>query len=116
MRLRILMLLTQGELCVCDIMAVLDEPQSKVSRHLAYLKNTGFIQGKRVGTWMHYFVREPLDELRSAHLELLKKELSAREWAQADIQKMREVQELKLCENSPSDKPSQRARTDSNKK
>jgi ArsR family transcriptional regulator len=115
-RLRILMLLTQGELCVCDIMAVLDEPQSKVSRHLAYLKNTGLIQGKRVGTWMHYFVREPLDELRSAHLELLKKELSASEWAQADIQKMREVQELKLCENSPSDKPSQRARTASNKK
>jgi hypothetical protein len=36
-RLRIIMLLTRGELCVCDIMEVLSEPQSKVSRHLSYL-------------------------------------------------------------------------------
>jgi ArsR family transcriptional regulator len=116
MRLRMLMLLTHGELCVCDIMAVLDEPQSKVSRHLAYLKNSGLIQSKRVGTWMHYFVREPLDEVRSAQLELLKKELSASEWARADALKMREVQALKLCENSPGDKPSRRSMTASNKK
>jgi ArsR family transcriptional regulator, arsenate/arsenite/antimonite-responsive transcriptional repressor len=34
MRLRIMMLLLQGELCVCDIQAVLEEPQSKVSRPL----------------------------------------------------------------------------------
>lgn len=109
MRLRIVMLLTQGELCVCDIMAVLDEPQSKVSRHLTYLKYSGLVQSRRVGKWMHYFVREPLDELRSAHLELLKKELSLREWAQADAKKMREVQVLKLCANSPSHKTYQKA-------
>jgi ArsR family transcriptional regulator len=105
MRLRILMLLTQGELCVCDIMAVLDEPQSKVSRHLAYLKNSGLIQGKRVGTWMHYFVRDPLDGLTSAHIELLKKELSNLVWAKADAEKMREVQAQKLCETPSGTKP-----------
>lgn len=100
MRLRMLMLLTCGELCVCDIMAVLEEPQSKVSRHLAYLKHSGLIQGKRVGTWMHYFIRDPLDSLRAAHIEFLKRELSGLEWARADFQKMQEVQALKLCENS----------------
>ena len=36
-RLRIVELLTQGELCVCDLMDVLEEPQSKISRHLSYL-------------------------------------------------------------------------------
>ena len=41
MRIRIMMLLTHGELCVCDLMAIFDEPQSKISRHLAYLKNSG---------------------------------------------------------------------------
>nr|HXK57067.1 metalloregulator ArsR/SmtB family transcription factor [Gammaproteobacteria bacterium] len=41
-RLRILCLLLEGELCVCDIMAVLQLPQSTVSRHLAYLKNAGW--------------------------------------------------------------------------
>lgn len=100
MRLRILMLLTHGELCVCDLMAVLEEPQSKVSRHLSYLKHSGLIQGRRVGTWMHYFIRSPLDSLRAAHIEFLKRELSGFEWARADFQKMLAVQALKLCENA----------------
>jgi ArsR family transcriptional regulator len=116
MRLRMLMLLTQGELCVCDIMAVLDEPQSKVSRHLAYLKHSGLIQGKRVGTWMHYFVRDPLDDLASAHIEFLKKELSRLDWARADVEKMLAVQAQKLCENSTENGSPSRGRGVSNKK
>ena len=116
MRLRILMLLTQGELCVCDLMAVLDEPQSKVSRHLAYLKHSGLIQGKRVGTWMHYFLRDPLDELVSAHIEFLNRELSGLSWARADAEKMGQVQAQKLCENSGGNRPSPQGRTTSNRK
>lgn len=53
-RLRILNLLGTGELCVCDLMAVLDMPQSKVSRHLAYLRGTGWVEGRRSGKWMYY--------------------------------------------------------------
>ena len=37
-RLRIVSLLRHGELCVCDLMEALQTPQSKVSRHLAFLK------------------------------------------------------------------------------
>jgi ArsR family transcriptional regulator len=116
MRLRILMLLTEGELCVCDIMAVLDEPQSKVSRHLAYLKHSGLIQGKRVGTWMHYFLRDPQDEVTAAHVQFLRKELSVIEWAKADAQKMIEVQALKLCENSTGDGQGSKGRKAAHKK
>ena len=53
-RLRILALLTHGELCVCDLMAVLDLPQSTVSRHLAYLRNAGWVEDRRQGVWMYY--------------------------------------------------------------
>ena len=53
-RLRILHLLTKGELCVCDIMSALRAPQSKVSRHLAYLRNAGLVVDRRAGRWMHY--------------------------------------------------------------
>ena len=98
MRLRILLLLTRGELCVCDIMAVLEEPQSKVSRHIAYLKNSGLIQGKRVGTWMHYYIKGDLDMFSAAHLEFLKRKLSGLDWARADREKMKEVQKKKLCD------------------
>lgn len=53
-RLRILTLLRHGELCVCDIMATLDLPQSTASRHLAYLRNNGWVSGTRKGKWMYY--------------------------------------------------------------
>ena len=53
-RLRILNLLSQGELCVCDITAILDQSQPKVSRHLAYLRRSGLVQARREGLWMHY--------------------------------------------------------------
>ena len=57
-RLRMLGLLAHGELCVCDIMEVLQLPQSTASRHLAYLKNSKWIYGTRHliprGKWMYY--------------------------------------------------------------
>jgi ArsR family transcriptional regulator, arsenate/arsenite/antimonite-responsive transcriptional repressor len=45
-RLRIPTLLTGGERCICDLMAVLDLPQSTVSRHLSALRNTGWVKGR----------------------------------------------------------------------
>jgi len=53
-RLRILALLKEGELCVCDIMAALSLPQSTASRHLAYLRNSDWVSGTRRGKWMYY--------------------------------------------------------------
>jgi ArsR family transcriptional regulator len=53
-RLRIVILLTEGELCVCDLTDLLSLPQSTVSRHMSRLKNAGLITDKRVGKWVHY--------------------------------------------------------------
>ncbi len=53
-RLRLLALLGQGELCVCDLVAVLRLPQSTVSRHLALLKGAGWVTDRRQGVWMFY--------------------------------------------------------------
>lgn len=53
-RLRILNLLRPGELCVCDLVAVLDVPQPKVSRHLAYLRKAGLVTARKEGFWMYY--------------------------------------------------------------
>ena len=53
-RLRIILLLqAEGELCVCDLMAVLKLPQSTVSRHLAYLKRSCWVDIRRDGVWMY---------------------------------------------------------------
>jgi ArsR family transcriptional regulator len=53
-RLRILCLLVAGELCVCDLVRVLEMSQPKVSRHLAYLRRTGLVRGRKEGLWMYY--------------------------------------------------------------
>jgi ArsR family transcriptional regulator len=53
-RLRILKLLEQGELCVCDIVASLDIIQPKISFHLGVLKEAGLVKDRRVGRWIHY--------------------------------------------------------------
>ena len=53
-RLRLLALLAGGPLCVCHLQDVLGEPQVKVSKHLAYLKERGLVVACREGNWMVY--------------------------------------------------------------
>lgn len=76
-RLRIVHLLGAGELCVCDLMHVLDLPQSRISRHLAYLKSAGWIRATRCGKWMHYALNRELPPLESGLLEQLALTLAA---------------------------------------
>ncbi|MGB9978265.1 ArsR/SmtB family transcription factor [Methanobacterium sp.] len=58
-RLKILYLLSDGELCVCEIICALDKPQSSISHHLNILKNLGFIKGRKEGVWIHYSLTSP---------------------------------------------------------
>ena len=76
-RLRILALLIKGERCVCDLMAVLDLPQSTVSRHLATLRNAGWIKGRRQGMWMYYQLTGGENPVQQQTLEMLRCELVA---------------------------------------
>ena len=57
-RLRIVKLLENGELCVCDIVAALDMIQPKVSFHLAVLKEAGLIKDRKQGKWTHYSIAD----------------------------------------------------------
>ncbi len=96
-RLRIMMLLTQGELCVCDLMVVLDEPQSKVSRHVAYLKHSGLTNSKRVGVWMHYRLKQPADNVHRAEIDFLKEKLSYLPQFRTDREKLLELKKQGGC-------------------
>ena len=70
-RLRIMSLLSGGELCVCDIMAVLKAPQPKVSRHLAYLRRNGLVETKREGQWIYYSLSKPTGKVHRRLLTCL---------------------------------------------
>ena len=58
-RIRILSLLAAGELCVCDIVTILELPQPTVSRHLAYLRRMGLVKATREWKFAHYRLAEP---------------------------------------------------------
>lgn len=57
-RTRILKLLEGGELCVCQITAVLNLATATISRHLAGLKAAGLVQQRRDGKWAYYRLAE----------------------------------------------------------
>jgi ArsR family transcriptional regulator len=77
-RLRILALLLEGEMCVCEIIAALELPQSTISRHLAYLRNSDWVLGRRQGGWMYYRLNEGghslLDEMKPVLVRQLTKD------------------------------------------
>jgi len=68
-RLRILSLLSRGELCVCHIHGKLALPQPKVSRHLAFLRRHGLVETRRQGVWVYYRISSRLDGRRRALLK-----------------------------------------------
>jgi len=70
-RLRILNLLTSGELCVCDLVEVLDVPQPKASRHLAYLRRVGLVSARKQGYWSYYRLADKRTALHAKLLECL---------------------------------------------
>jgi ArsR family transcriptional regulator len=53
-RLRILHLLRDGELCVCDLVEILHAPQPTVSRHLSYLRRAGLVRARQERSWKFY--------------------------------------------------------------
>jgi len=55
-RLRILKILLERECCVCEVMQALDISQSRASRNLRILQDTGFLKIRRDGVWIVYSV------------------------------------------------------------
>jgi ubiquinone/menaquinone biosynthesis C-methylase UbiE/DNA-binding transcriptional ArsR family regulator len=53
-RLRILALLAEGELNVSDLMAILDQSQPRISRHLKLLADAGLVERHREGSWAFF--------------------------------------------------------------
>ncbi|SEA75528.1 transcriptional regulator, ArsR family [Desulfuromusa kysingii] len=88
-RLRIIALLSYSELCVCDLMAVLQLPQSTVSRHLAYLKSVEMVDDRREGVWMYYRLMNESEFGLGKLLPALLEQLSAVDKTQHDLISLR---------------------------
>lgn len=71
-RLRILHLLLDGEMCVGDLVAILETTQPRASQHLAYLRNAGLVTGRKSGLWNFYSLAKPNSPFHTKLLECLK--------------------------------------------
>jgi len=57
-RLRAIMALRTGELCVCQIVELLQLAHSTVSKHMSILKQAGLVQSRKKGRWVFYRLRD----------------------------------------------------------
>src|SRR5512137_2354966 len=53
-RLRVLLALRNGELCVCQVTELLGLATSTVSKHLSILYQAGLVQSRKEGRWIYY--------------------------------------------------------------
>jgi len=97
-RLRILKLLEEGESCVCELMQVLEMPQSTISRHMNVLRRAGLVKGRRDGKWVHYRL-SPADfnPYAPSVLELLKGLLGDHPVVRQDREALKRAVRLSGC-------------------
>ena len=93
-RLRLLNLLNVRPLCVCHFQELLDEPQVKISKHLAYLRKRGLVEAEREGNWMIY--RLP----KKCSLELDKNLRCLQDCVQENRLFKQDIAKLKRCAKS----------------
>lgn len=87
-RLRILGLLLGGEVCVCDIHESLKIPQPKASRHLAYLRRAGLVDGRREGLWIYYRLGRLTDPVLATLAQAVRHALTHVEIVQRDGERL----------------------------
>lgn len=99
-RLRILVLLYNKELCVCQLQGILEEDsQPKISKHLAKLRDMGFVKDERKEKFIYYYLSDNkmLKDLlkniieNSNEYEVIKDDLGRLKYAD-------EIKERKMCE------------------
>lgn len=98
-RTRILKLLEDGGLCVCQVQAVLGLAPSTVSKHLTVLKLAGLVEDRRDGKWIEYaLVRESRNPHARPVLGMLAGALQDDPAVAADRRRLREVKAIPLVE------------------
>ncbi len=93
-RLRILMLLDQKELCVCQLMGILGVAQPLVSRNLAILSRAGFLQERKEGKLRFYRINRKLTEDKKAIMKLLRSRTKDYALIQKDMETLQECTEF----------------------
>jgi ArsR family transcriptional regulator len=97
-RLRIMKMLEQRELCVCEIRTILKLSNSTVSEHLTVLREAGLIRDAKAGKWVNYRLNTCTEnQLIQNTLRFLVKSLGSKGLLKSDITKVKSVDRTKIC-------------------
>ena len=96
-RLRILNILLQRECCVCEVMQALDISQTRASRNLNILHDSGFVKAKRNGMWVLYSVNiQDMPEQYMLLIDVMKKSLENSLEAKNDRERLKKAKRVLL--------------------
>lgn len=93
-RLRIINLLLERELCVCELVDILGMSQPRISRHLKILEQAGILYSWREGKWVHYTIERELPDYCKTLLNGVRERLRQNEIGKIDLQKMKKIKRL----------------------
>lgn len=97
-RVRMLKMLEQKELCVCEITSVLDITISTVSSHLSILVDAGFITVRKEGKWVYAKLKKSSDNaVMHQLLAMLPGWLNNEEIILSDLTKVESEDKETLC-------------------
>ncbi len=90
-RVRALLALRHGELCVCQITELLQLAPSTVSKHLSILRDAGLIEGRKQARWMYYVLCETGNSPAGKAMAWLRSTLGADERIKADDKRLKAI-------------------------
>ncbi len=96
-RLRVVALLTHGELCVCHIEAALGLTQPNASRQLGILRNANVVEPRREGSWVYYKLAPQADAECKRILGALVRGFERRDLLRADVERLLKVKGPGAC-------------------
>ena len=96
-RVRILKLLENGELCVCQIMTVIGLGQSTISKHLSILKTAGLVDDRKDGLWVYYHLcGDKINEYNQVFIKHIGEWLRDDKKIASDRKKWEEVKQIDI--------------------
>jgi len=98
-RLRILSLIWNDELCVCEIEKSLNLTQSNASRHLTTLKNAGILSSSKHAQWAYYKISDEFMDENKVLWEYLQQKLKGIPTYESDNATCKKCREQNICNN-----------------
>jgi ArsR family transcriptional regulator len=97
-RVRVLLALRRGELCVCQITELFGFAPSTISKHLSILHQAGLIQSRKAERWVYYRLPDKSSTPAREAIQWVHKSVSKTSDALADLKKLKKILATDLAE------------------